>query len=122
MPDRRCSFCQKPAPAVEKLVAGPGIFICNECVDACVEIIESAPPTPDPAEPQLPRRHSMTDAQVLEVLPRIAAVASQVEGGLLQWVDEARRRGASWADIGDALGMTRQSAWERFARAGGDAA
>lgn len=33
----------------------------------------------------------------------------------LQWVvDELRRREVSWADIGEALGMSRQSAWERF--------
>ena len=33
----------------------------------------------------------------------------------LQWViDELRRRELSWADIGEALGISRQAAWERF--------
>jgi ATP-dependent Clp protease ATP-binding subunit ClpX len=34
-----CSFCGKPKRQVDKLIAGPGVYICNECVDLCVEII-----------------------------------------------------------------------------------
>lgn len=34
-----CSFCGKSQHNVKKLIAGPGIFICNECVDLCVDII-----------------------------------------------------------------------------------
>jgi ATP-dependent Clp protease ATP-binding subunit ClpX len=37
---QRCSFCGKPAATVTKLVAGPGVYICNECVDLCKEIID----------------------------------------------------------------------------------
>jgi hypothetical protein len=29
---RRCSFCERPAPKVKTLVAGPGVYICNRCV------------------------------------------------------------------------------------------
>ena len=36
----RCSFCSKDANQVRKLVGGPGVFICNECVELCVEIFE----------------------------------------------------------------------------------
>jgi len=37
----RCSFCGKQQDQVERLIAGPrGMFICNECVDLCREIIE----------------------------------------------------------------------------------
>ena len=35
----RCSFCGKREDEVEKLIAGPGVFICNECVDLCNRII-----------------------------------------------------------------------------------
>src|SRR5712691_12903606 len=118
----RCSFCQKLAPEVHKLISGPGIYICDECVRACVEILEHEPPTPEEGEVQLPSWHSMTDAEVLGRLPRIASVADQVEGGLQRWVSEARRRGSSWASIGESLGMSRQSAWERFSRDGREAA
>ena len=36
----RCSFCQKTQDQVEKLIAGPGVYICNECVEQCLNIIE----------------------------------------------------------------------------------
>ncbi len=37
----RCSFCRRTNDQVERLIAGPpGIYICNECVDICVEIIQ----------------------------------------------------------------------------------
>mgnify|MGYP006335931377 CR=1 FL=1 len=35
-----CSFCGKPASAVHKLIAGPDVYICDECVEICSEIIE----------------------------------------------------------------------------------
>ncbi|HAX99031.1 MAG TPA: ATP-dependent Clp protease ATP-binding subunit ClpX [Candidatus Atribacteria bacterium] len=35
----RCSFCGKPQADVKKLIAGPGVFICNECVDLCNDVI-----------------------------------------------------------------------------------
>ena len=36
----RCSFCGKPQEAVRKIIAGPGVFICDECVSLCTDIIE----------------------------------------------------------------------------------
>lgn len=36
----RCSFCGKPQDLVYKLIAGPGVYICDECVASCMEIIE----------------------------------------------------------------------------------
>ena len=35
----RCSFCGKSQDKVVRLVAGPGVYICNECVDLCTQII-----------------------------------------------------------------------------------
>ena len=35
-----CSFCEKSQRQVKKLVAGPGVYICDECIDLCNEIIE----------------------------------------------------------------------------------
>ncbi len=55
----RCSFCGKSQNEVKKLIAGPTVYICNECIDICNEIItddqqqESAarrPPLPKPVE------------------------------------------------------------------------
>ena len=42
-----CSFCGKSQRQVKKLIAGPGVYICDECIDLCNEIIDeelSAPP------------------------------------------------------------------------------
>jgi hypothetical protein len=118
----RCSFCLRLAPEVDKMIAGPGIYICDQCVRACVDILEEAPRSGTVSESRLPSWHSMSEEEVLGRLPRIAAVASQVEGGLQRWVGEARRRGASWARIGEALEISRQSAWERFSRGESDEA
>ena len=37
----RCSFCGKTQDSVEKIVAGPGVYICNECIQVCSNIIEN---------------------------------------------------------------------------------
>ncbi len=36
----RCSFCGKSQEAVKRIIAGPGVYICNECVDLCREIVD----------------------------------------------------------------------------------
>ncbi|HHU73969.1 MAG TPA: ATP-dependent Clp protease ATP-binding subunit ClpX [Clostridiales bacterium] len=36
----RCSFCNKTQDQVRKLIAGPGVYICDECIEICSEIIE----------------------------------------------------------------------------------
>lgn len=36
----RCSFCGKTQDEVRKLIAGPGAYICNECIDLCYELVE----------------------------------------------------------------------------------
>ncbi len=41
-PDKQiaCSFCGKTQDQVKKIVAGPGVYICNECIDLCKQIID----------------------------------------------------------------------------------
>ncbi len=36
----KCLFCGKSQKQVKKLIAGPGVYICDECIDLCNEIIE----------------------------------------------------------------------------------
>ncbi len=36
----KCSFCGKTHHQVVKLIAGPGVYICNECIDLCNQIVE----------------------------------------------------------------------------------
>ncbi|PWW62175.1 ClpX C4-type zinc finger protein [Actinokineospora spheciospongiae] len=107
----RCSFCRRSHDEVDKVVAGPGIFICDGCVALAAEIIAGAPAT---HEAVLPWEVEMPLEQVLATLGPVAAAGAQVEENLGVWVRKARSAGATWAQVGAALGMTRQSAWERF--------
>ena len=106
-----CSFCMKPTTEVATMVAGPGVYICNECVGLCVELIETKP-TDTPALASWQER--VTDDELLATLPKVAAASAQVDRQLTIAVQSARARGLTWTKIGSALGMTRQSAWERF--------
>jgi hypothetical protein len=107
-----CSFCLKPNTEVATLVAGPGVFICDECVQLCGDVIARKS---GPGVAQVAPWENTTDLdEILASLPRIAAAGAQVEINLIAWVRRARALGATWARVGEAMGMTRQSAWERF--------
>ena len=95
---------------MKKLISGPGsIFICDECVNLCDEIIGGRmPSSKSPSVEQLPTER---------LLQRLGPIEETVQGKgnqLQQVVDVLRSRRVSWAVIGAALGISRQSAWERF--------
>ena len=46
----KCSFCGKSQEQVTKLIAGPGVYICDECVELCNEILEEEPTEHDSSE------------------------------------------------------------------------
>jgi hypothetical protein len=50
-----CSFCRKSEHQVQKLVAGPGVYICNECVAIASRIMAAAGPSP----PKVPLRRRL---------------------------------------------------------------
>ncbi len=61
----RCSFCGKSQEQVRKLIAGPGVYICDECIHLCQEIIEEEmleAPRPKPAAAKLPNPRQIKDA------------------------------------------------------------
>ena len=61
----RCSFCGKSQEQVRKLIAGQGVYICDECINLCQEIIEEEmleTPRPKPAAAKLPNPHQIKDA------------------------------------------------------------
>jgi ATP-dependent Clp protease ATP-binding subunit ClpX len=109
----RCSFCARPNSEVDKVIAGPGVYICNVCVGKCNDVLaaesrKSADPKAQLAEPT---------AQLAawgESIPRIAAVGTQTEASIQRLIAILRNRRITWARIGSALQITRQSAWERF--------
>src|ERR1700754_2624446 len=61
----RCSFCGRLHTEVSKLVAGPGVYICDECVNLCIDVLSVASPAQPPA---IPEWSSMSDDEVLQGL------------------------------------------------------
>ena len=62
---RYCSFCGKSEHEVRKLIAGPTVFICDECVELCVDIIRTADKAPTTSEPS---EALVTPQQISKVL------------------------------------------------------
>ncbi|KRM46329.1 ATP-dependent Clp protease ATP-binding subunit ClpX [Lentilactobacillus parabuchneri] len=60
-----CSFCGKTQDQVKKIVAGPGVYICNECIDLCKEIIDEELAPEKTSEDLL---KVLTPAQILDKL------------------------------------------------------
>ena len=100
------------------------MFICNQCVDLCNLIIADELSRHDastveqettPADPPGIRAwDGLSDEALLQEMVKANAAHHNVDRALRRHVQALRGRGMSWARIGDALSMTRQSAWERF--------
>ncbi len=50
----RCSFCGRSATQVQQLVPGPGVNICDQCVEVCRQMMSQPPPAQQPAPPAAP--------------------------------------------------------------------
>src|SRR5215813_5777521 len=96
---------------VRRLIAGPAaVYICDECVELCNDIIAGPPRGPS-------KTASLKELPTERLLERLQPIEDTIQGRgnqLQQVVDILRSREVSWAHIGDALGISRQSAWERF--------
>jgi hypothetical protein len=103
-----CSFCAKDKDAVAKLIAGPGVYICNECVGLCDLILAEEP------APAFGSWRERSEDEMLASLAQIQAVVSQADAAVHDHVAVLRDRGISWTRIGEALGVSKQAAWERF--------
>jgi len=88
-----CNFCGKSQHEVDKLIAGPTVFICNECTDLCFEICH-----PVTAEQRDPAVKAMRDK-----IPRLQQGLGEVAKSLLKLSDEL-------GDLGDKLPRTDFSA------------
>jgi hypothetical protein len=103
-----CSFCTKDKSEVAKLIAGPGVYICNECVALCDLILAEEP------APAFGSWNERPDDEMLVSLTRVQSVVSQADAAVHDTVAILRDRGISWTRIGEALGVSKQAAWERF--------
>ena len=111
----RCSFCGKAQTEVKTLVSGPGVFICDECVQLCQEIIakEVATVVSTQKVPGLLPDNAATET-LLKTLAGYNGAFERVDAGMQDIVDILREREVSWATIGQALAVSRQAAWKRF--------
>jgi hypothetical protein len=104
----RCSFCGKAETEVARLLAGgAGKHICGACVAVCNTILEA---TPSPFQGW----ESLSDEQLLTAIKASEASVAALRSLQQAQVDALRKRDVSWAEIGKALGVSRQAAWERF--------
>ena len=103
-----CSFCGKDKSAIAKLIAGPGVYICDECVSLCNDILADQQISGFGGWDERP------DEDLLVNLAKMQTAVSQVDGALHDHVSLLRDRGVSWTRIGEALGVSKQAAWERF--------
>jgi len=111
----RCSFCGKSQEEVKTLVAGPGVFICDECVQLCQSIIDKKPAawvTQEVPKQLLP--DNAPTENLLKTLAGYNGAFARVDAGMQDIVDILRERDVSWATIGQALAVSRQAAWKRF--------
>jgi ATP-dependent protease Clp ATPase subunit len=108
----RCSFCGKSQEEVKTLVAGPGVFICDECVQLCQAIIDKKPAAQEVPNPLLP--DNVPSENLLKTLAGYNGAFARVDAGMQDIVDILRERAVSWATIGQALAVSRQAAWKRF--------
>jgi hypothetical protein len=103
-----CSFCGKDKDSVAKMVAGPGVYICSECIGLCTQILAME------KAPEIKPQRELPDDELLASLARAQAAAPQIDAAMRGYVDILRARGVSWTRIGAALGVSKQAAWERF--------
>lgn len=111
----RCSFCGKTQTEVETLVAGPGVFICDECVQLCRQIIDKKKRRPAAQEvPNSLLPDSAPTETLLKTLAGYNGAFERVDAAMQDIADILREREVSWATIGQALAVSRQAAWKRF--------
>ena len=111
----RCSFCAKAQTEVKTLVAGQGVFICDECVQLCQAVIDeqaAAPAAREVLDSLLP--DNAPTEKLLKTLAGYNGAFERIDAGMQDIVDILRDRGVSWAAVGQTLAVSRQAAWKRF--------
>jgi ClpX C4-type zinc finger len=108
----RCSFCGKAEQEIEKLAAGPGgLRICNECVEVCRLLMAGSDVPPKEFDPA-----NWPTERLLGALPALDRTIETYREHLTRVVEVLRARDISWSKIAEPLGVSRQSAWERFGK------
>src|SRR4028119_1157882 len=93
----KCSFCGKSQEQVRKLIAGPGVYICDECVDLCNEILDeelfdagSATPQPTPRSEPPQKRRARSGNLSLNQIPKPREIKKYLDEHVIGQ-DEAKK-------------------------------
>ena len=95
----KCSFCGKSQDQVRKLIAGPGVYICDECIDLCNEILDeelvdgqghAARHTPEPSRGKAPAKKAAKPAPTLAEVPKPQAIKAFLDRQVVGQ-DEAKK-------------------------------
>lgn len=115
-----CSFCGKSSTEVQRLVAGPGVYICNECVELSAEVLaDAARATPEEASLRRSQHRDRSTEDILAMLPALVGSADRVEAELAGWINRLRARDIDWPTIANAAGTSVEAARQRFGVAPG---
>jgi ATP-dependent Clp protease ATP-binding subunit ClpX len=105
-----CSFCGRSEKVVAKLAAGPGgLHICDACVEACRLFMAGDAALPRDFDPK-----TWPTERLINALGPLNATTEGHRKHLGEIVDVLRARGLSWAKIAEPLGVSRQTAFDRF--------
>ncbi|QOV24297.1 ATP-dependent protease ATP-binding subunit ClpX [Anabaenopsis elenkinii] len=93
----KCSFCGKSQEQVRKLIAGPGVYICDECVDLCNEILDeelldtnTAASQPAPRSETPPKRRARSSNLSLNQIPKPREIKKYLDEHVIGQ-DEAKK-------------------------------
>ncbi len=94
----KCSFCGKSQEQVRKLIAGPGVYVCDECVDLCNEILDeelfdsnSSAAAPAPRREQMPERRRKSPSPIaLNQIPKPREIKEHLDEHVIGQ-DEAKK-------------------------------
>jgi ATP-dependent Clp protease ATP-binding subunit ClpX len=96
----KCSFCGKSQDQVRKLIAGPGVYICDECIDLCNEILDeelvdghghgAGRHAPEPSRSKAPAKKTAKPAPTLAEVPKPQAIKAFLDRQVVGQ-DEAKK-------------------------------
>jgi ATP-dependent Clp protease ATP-binding subunit ClpX len=95
----KCSFCGKSQDQVRKLIAGPGVYICDECIDLCNEILDEelvegqghgGRHAPEPSRGKAPAKKTAKPAPTLAEVPKPQAIKAFLDRQVVGQ-DEAKK-------------------------------
>jgi ClpX C4-type zinc finger/Sigma-70 factor, region 1.1 len=124
-----CSFCGKSQYEVRSLIAGPTVFICDECVTLCAEITadkesrekgigrlsaEEISAAEQRQKEQARRPHNLPTPQLLDQLSRRRQHLDHLEDRIRETIGILRERGVGGKTIQHALGITPEAAVDLF--------